>query len=733
MADDPLRPQDSGKIGLPPVDSAMNKVAPLPSRGGKGSKDDEKNIRLGAKDERKEKIMQRARSRLDLCIAAEGDNRAAGLSDDKFWNGDQWPADIKAKRNFDRRPCLTVNRLKTITHQITNDQRMNRPAINISPVGDRGDPEAAKMYAGMIREIERKSEADIAYDTAFESTVRKGWGYWRIMAEYERPNSFDQVLTIKRVNNAFTIYKDPNSTEPDASDAQYFFITEMIPRDEYKEKYPKADPMSWTQGGRGDRLTNWMNQKMVRIAEYYEIEHEKRKLVMLSNGATGWRDEMDPLALETFDVIAERESDEPKVMWYKLNGVEILEETHWLGKWIPVIGVVGDEINIDGKMCYSGIVRDAQDPQRMINYWITSNTERVALAPKAKWLIAEGQDEGYEQQWQNAHTSSDPRLIYNPQTLVDGKPVPPPIYIQPEQVNANLISALQQAQQDMAATTGVRFDATVKDHVYDESGRALRELRRFGDIGSFHYVDNLARSLRFTGEQLIDLIPKYYERKRVITILREDSTEEMVQLDPSAPQAVSQQQRGQNQKPISIFNPKVGEYGVTVTIGPSYATKRIESAESMMDFVRALPMAAPAIMDLVAKEQDWPGAREMATRLARVVAQQVPGALVPEQKDMTPQVQALLFSMQEQIKQLTQQGAVMQRALFDQQADRAMKQDKIDKDFEVKVLQIMQKADQAQTGHDGHIGSQLKDIVQAEKMLHEMHNPPPEKSPRGNA
>lgn len=709
MAQDPLKPKDDGKMKLPRVDAAQNKLPPDLPKGGKGAEDDKENVALGedADDAKDQEILARARKRFDKCISAEAENRKEALDDLQFYAGDQWPSDIKAQRNAEQRPCLTINGLPTIVKQVTNDIRQNRPGINVSPVGDRSDPEVAKMYAGLIRFIERDCSADIAYDTAAESAARCGFGYWRLLTIYESGDSFNQVIVIKRVRNAFTVYLDPGHQEPDGEDARYGFITEMIPREEFEDQYPKADPMPWTQAGVGESLKNWIEADAVRVAEYFEIDTETRALVALSNGHEGWEDELGEearaaLGRGELEIVNRRESEQRKVRVYKITAKEILERRDWLGSTIPIVKVIGDEVDIKGRPKYSGIVRHAKDPQRMRNYWRTLQTERVALAPKAKWVAEEGQIEGHETEWKTANTSPLSVLTYKA-TSSAGTPAPPPQRVAPEGIDAGVESALQGAVQDIQATTGVRFDASIQERMLDESGKAIRELRRSGDIGSFNYVDNFCRALRRTGRMMVELIPLVYDNKRAITILREDDKEERVQIDPAAARPYQEAQpRGTPQDPapkkLKIFNPTYGKYGVTVTIGPSYATKRIEASEQMMAFVKAVPNAANLVMDLIAKYQDWPGADEIARRLTRAIP---PQFLMPEQKDIPPQIAAIMQGMDRQIKQHTVERMQLMRALGDKRADRAQRQDEIDKNFEAKILKVVadtEKAFQAQIG-----------------------------------
>lgn len=686
---DPDKPLDDGKIRLPRVDAGMNKIAPNSLNDSADGKVRPLRPEYVQQKEDDQEILLRARKRFERCMSAEADNRRSGLDDDKFYAGDQWSSNDRNRRTDEKRPCLTFNKFPTLLKQVMNSQRENRPTIDIHPVGDKGDVNSAKIFRGLIREIERESYADKAYDTGFESAVRKGWGYWRVMPEFESPDTFDQVLRVKRILNTFSVYDDPDITEMDGKDRNFCFITEMIERGEFKDKHPNADPMNWVLGGLGDTFKNWIDQYAVRLAEYYEIINKPRELVLLNNGFEGWEDEIDRDVLSRFEVVNRRRSLVPEIWWYKITAKEILERTRWLGSWIPLVRCIGDEIVVDGKTKLSGLVRHAKDAQTSYNYFRTAEVERTALMPKAPYIVAEGQTEGYDEVWKTANTKSHPYLPYRV-TEVHGHLVPPPRREPPIGVDAGDAAIAQNAQQDMLTTTGIRFDATLQERTYDESGRALRELRRSGDIGSFNYVDNLIHSKRRTGEIFVDAIPKYYTRPgRVLTMIREDDTEEQIRLNPNATQAIMDVEDPNTQKIVRAFDPTVGKYGVTVTIGPSYATQRIETSESMMDFLRAVPNAAPVIADLVVKNQDWEGAEEIAKRLA---SQLPPGLNQPELRDIPPQVQALLTQHQQQIAQLTQQNQMLTAQVSDRNADRQLARERINRQFEVQLLNVVQKA-----------------------------------------
>ena len=699
----------------------MNRIPPgRKPRGGKGSKNDPEILTLGMEKDEDAAILERARKRFDLCISSEAENRTNALKDLKFKAGDQWDASIAAQRNNDHRPCITVNKIPTFVNQVTNEQRINRPSINVSPVGDRSDPEVAKMYRGLIRFFERESHADLAYDTAFDSAASIGWGYLRMGTEFVSPETFDQTITITRIRNTLTVYMDPMAQQPDAADAKYCFITELIPREEFAEMYPDADPMSWTESAIGDTFKNWVQDKNIRIAEYFEITHDDRTLISLSNGHVGWKDELsddvkDDIASGRIEVMAERDSSVPAVKWYKHTATQILDRGDWAGKWLPVPRVIGNEVDIEGKVTLSGIIRSAVEPQRLFNYAHTSMVEVIALQPKAPYIGAEGQFEGHEDKWQNANIKSYPYLEYNPVAL-QGQVLSAPQRQPPPQASSGWQQLNEAFAQDMMATTGIRFDATLQERVVDESGRALRELRRSSDTGTLHYYDNLCRTLKHVGEMFIDLIPKVIDTRRMVTILREDDTEEQVMIDPNAEKPYAKGRHPLTNKVLKIFNPTIGKYGVTVTIGPSYASKRIESAESMMDFVRAMPQTAQLVADLIAKNQDWPEAEQFAARLAKALP---PGLLTPpEMDDLPPQVQALIGSLQKQLQALTQQFAAAQKELTDKRGDQAIRIDANQKNFEEALLKVVAdvetKMAKVQAGIETsfmtHIGGRLQEL-----------------------
>ena len=578
--------------------------------------------------------------------AAEADttNRAEALDDVKFAAGDQWPVEIQNSRNLEARPCLTINKIDAYVRQITNQQRQQRPRIKCQGMNNETDAKMAKVITGICRHVEVNSNADHAYDTAYDFAVRMGWGYWRVTTDYVRPDSFDQEIYIKPIENPFTVYFDPNSTAPDGSDAEKCLITVVLAKENFRKMYPGADDGgSFSARGTGDSNSEWVTKHDIRIAEYFYTRMELAELVLLSDGTTAYENELP--AAEVMEVagiyeVSRRRSFKKSIKWCKVTAMEVLEEGTWAGKYIPVVPTYGQQCVVDNKRKKFGLVRMAKDPQRMYNFWQTSMTESVALAPKAKWIMAEGQDENHEQEWASANNTSYAYLRYK-QTDINGTPAPPPIRQVPEQPPAAIMAASQSITQDLQAVVGI-FDPNQLPQG-NISGKALQGQQGQIDMTNFHYYDNLTRSIAHTGRIILDLIPKIYSSERVMRIIGDDGKPELT--------TINQKGVDENGVDTILNNVTVGEYDVVMETGPGYNTKRQEAVDSMMTLLAADPNLMQQAGDLIFRNMDFPGADIIADRLASVN----PLAQIDEKSPVPPQVQMQLANNQKQMQAMAQQ------------------------------------------------------------------------------
>jgi hypothetical protein len=593
------------------------------------------NVAAGGKPPKSDSdILTTARARLDMAVSALAESREDEIDDLRFYAGSpdnhwQWPADVLATRGavqgqtINARPTLTINKLPQHVRQVTNDMRQNRPGAKVIPVDDNADVEVAEIFNGMIRHIEYISDADVAYDTACENQVSYGEGYITLMTEYCDENTFDQDIKIGRIRNSFSVYMDPLIQDPTGADAKYCFITEDLTKAEYERQYPDAAPISTLQSlGVGDQsISNWLNEDTVRIASYYYIDYDKTKLNLYPGNQSAFEGTPEDKMLKDMfgKPVKSRMSERPRVMYCKINGYEILEQKEWAGKWIPVIRVIGNEFEVDGRIYISGLVRNAKDAQRMYNYWVSQEAEMLALAPKAPFIGYGGQFEGYEDKWKTANTNNWPYLEVNPDvTDGQGAVLPLPQRAQPPMASSGLLQAKAGASEDIKSTTG-QYNASLGMGSNERSGKAILARQREGDVGTFHYGDNLTRAVRHVARQLVDLIPKIYDTQRIARIIGEDGETKMVKINPDQPQPVNKIVNEQGIVIEKIYNPGVGKYDVVATTGPGYATKRQEALEAMAQLLQGNPQLWSVAGDLFVKNMDWPGAQEMSKRFAKTI------------------------------------------------------------------------------------------------------------------
>jgi hypothetical protein len=605
--------------------------------------------------------MATMRHRLQTAQAAYSDSREDELDDLRFMAGSpdnqwQWPADVLATRGsvqgqtINARPCLTINKLPQHVRQVTNEQRQNRPSGKVIPADDNADIQVAEIFNGVVRHIEYMSDADVAYDTACDNQVTYGEGYIRLLTEYCNDETFDQDIRIARVRNSFSVYMDPTIQDPCGADAEWCFVTEDILKEEYERMFPDATPIStlYSQGVGDQGISSWLQEDTIRIAEYFYNTYEKATLHLYPDNQTAFANTSQDKQLTSVfgKPIRSRDVDRKKVMWMKTNGFDILEEREWAGKWIPVVRVIGNEWEVNGQMYVSGLVRNAKDAQRMYNYWVSQEAEMLALAPKAPFIGYGGQFEGYEQQWKTANTTNWPYLEVNPDvTDGAGGSLPLPQRAQPPMASSGLLQAKAGAGEDIKATTG-QYDASLGMSGNERSGKAILAREKQGDVGTYHYVDNLARAIRHITRQLVDMIPKIYDTQRVTRIIGVDGEVGMVKFNPSQAEPVKEI-RDQNGALLEkIYNPTVGTYDVMVTTGPGYMTKRQEALDAMSQILQTNPQLWAVAGDLFIKNMDWPGAQEMADRFKKILD---PKVLASD--DQSPEMQ----SAKQQIDALTQE------------------------------------------------------------------------------
>ena len=644
-------------------------------------------------------LLSEAKEDFKAAEEASDENRTRSDEAIKFGRmGEQWDDAIRSQRELEGRPCLRFNMMPTKVRQVVNDSRQNKPGIRVQPVDGSGDKDVAEILNGIIRNIEVSSNADVAYDTAVDHAASGGFGYFRIDLEHAFEDAFDLDIRINRIMDPNSVYGDPKSKAADSSDWDVSFITSSLTTKEFERKYPKAkETISWQGSDSVD--SGWKSEDQVRIAEWWKREDEERDIVLLSNGQVMQADELAKevtmpdgitkipnialLQMQGITVIRQRTATFKKVTQRLVTGAEILKTVEWVGRYIPIVPVYGEEVIHGGKRQLFSLIHWGMDPQRVYNYTRSASVETAALQPKAPYIGWVGQFKTDAQRWASANTSNH---AYLEADMPDGAPPTLPQRQSPPTPSAAWIAETKIAAEDIKATIGLH-DASMGERSNETSGKAINARKLEGDVSTFHFIDNLSRAIGHGGRIILDLIQKIYDRPRMVRVLGEDRREtRMVQVGkpqqgqpqamagggmgmqpqqpPAAPGMPGAPPAGPPQDPRleamnKVYDLSLGKYDVAVSAGPSFTTRREEAAAYQMEMVKAFPPLAMLTGDIIAKNQDWPGADEFAERIQ--MAQQQ--AMAPKEgKPEADPMQKAMVDAQARVKaaEIATQGRIQE-------------------------------------------------------------------------
>jgi hypothetical protein len=534
-----------------------------------------------------EKLLAEIRNRFDYSKDYWQEIYTAGDEDMKFVALDPWPAAEKRQREQAVRPCLVMDEINQNVNQLINSVRQNKRAVKVVPRGFGANDKTAENRGDLIREIEYKSNAQSAYICGFENICNRSFGGWRIVRRFVNEKSFDQELRIVRIPNPKSSYPDPDCKEQDFSDAKFWFLLDLCPRREYKERYPKATIVDF-DSEQYKQATNWITEDTVQVAEYWKVIVTERMLyhVKTEQGPVAmFGDELPP----GFDIpkekkpggriLGERETKQHTVKQYITNGLEILEENDEPGKYIPIIWGTGKELYLDDgsgpKRMLISLVRGARDPQMMVNYAATAEAEMLGMTPKTPWIAIAGQLHNPEN-WQNAATT--PVTVLEYKAMLDGMPpgaiLPPPqrqpyvAAIEPHEM------VKESARRSVQSGMGLAPLPTNAQKINDKSGIALQTIDDNEDRGTFHFIDNFEMMLEHNGRVLDDKIPFVYDAEGRSVGMRNSKEEHRVQKI--------------NVKEDADSSLTLGEHEITITTGPSFQSEREQSNEFVKTIIPQL-------------------------------------------------------------------------------------------------------------------------------------------------
>ncbi len=560
----------------------------------------------GGNDKSNDDLIKLAREIYQAGFDKDRENQEQAYIDLKFIAGDEdvhWDPKARAERIDEGRPALVVNQGPQFVRQVTGDMRQMRPAIKVVPIDDQAsDDVAAKILPGMIRYIEGRSDASGIYFAAADQQVGAGIGHWMVTHEYSSARTFNQELRIAPVPDGIAVVWDADAVLPTREDATDCFVPWDMSARSFKAKYPDSSFAPLTEVS--EAFTSWIGDNHVRVAIWFHKVPEMKRLGVYPDGRIDDVTDDKEAEAKATQLGAKIEEREGFCTYrYLISANEILEDGEKVpGGVIPVVPVLGEEVVIGKRTVRRGVIRVLRDVQRIYNYAISTQTEVIALQPKAPFIGTRRQFEKYVDQWETANTRNWPYLEY------ENEPgVPAPQRAQPPVASQGLEELMTATRDGMHAVTGI-YPAALGAKSNETSGRAIMARQREGDTGTYVYLDNFSRAIRRCGQICVDMIPDVYDTSRTIQITGEDGKIDKMQ--------VNKLQLGEDgETHVSLNDVTKGAYLVAVEMGPSYSTKREEAREGMMELIRTLgPQGAMLFLDLLIKAMDWPLADQIAKR-----------------------------------------------------------------------------------------------------------------------
>ncbi len=653
-------------------------------------------------------FMQEARDRFQLGSDASQKQRERELEDLRFYNGDQWPADLRESRQgqvtianmppIPARPCITINQALQPVAQILNQERAMDMGVELVPADDfEGlvgpiDPQEIELREGLLRRTQRAPETAEARTWAFERAAVAGIGYWGVMTKYvtvaipekdappaAKPlnaGAFDKDLFVQKFFNQSSVTVDPFHESSTGEDMEWAFVGSDVPWDRYKAEFPQDvdgkdnDILDYSDDdfrALGDTYPGWFTisgkDKLCRVVDYYYTVRETRTLCLMPDGTALWKDELpegSPKPLDTRDVT------EKRIKWAKIDGSKPLSKTDWEGPDIPIVKVVGRELQpTDDDRRTEGIVRPMRESGQGLNYMVSKGVEQIGLAPIPTWQIAAGQDEGFENEYILATTRTLPSLHYNTH---DGNGVPyATIPTRTDGDSKNIqpiwmaIELFKNAIHDTSLTPSTslgEIDPSIK------SGKAIKQLLDQAQKGTSNFLDNQSRSIRREGQILNGLLYPIYGARpgRLARIMTgEGESQTIIVGQPMVMAGPEGQQRPQ---PAQPNDPSAKHYQLTpnanfnmvVKVSKSYDTRREQEAALLGDLISANPAEMTVVGDLFFKNLDGPGHDEMAERHKLMLDPKVLQYLDEKKQGQTPTsplIMAKMAQAQQQIQLLT--------------------------------------------------------------------------------
>ena len=625
-----------------------------------------------------EAFLELAQKRYREVYDLESDQRAKELADLQFESGKHWDEELLRERKIKRRPTVTINALSATIRQGSNAERLHGTGIRIVPAGRAATREKAKLYNEIVRQIQRNSKAELAYDHARQFQRKMGRGFFTVRNRWADDDSMEQVIRIEWIDNPHSVFLDPHYKRQDYSDRLWGHVVEDYSLEDFKAAFPESahdyDLSSFGAGMGHD----WIAKDRVRVSEYYWVEQDVKTRIQLDNGEEVWADQLpktkkrgkseEVVIPEGRRELRRRHIKSSKVWRSLITSKEILEENELPCSTIPIFQLDGERRNLPGEgIDYRGQVRDAKEPARVRDFMESGILEAVVVARTAPWLVEVQQIAGLEREWDGQAVDNPAVLRYKAQGSAEN-PIPPPqrnLAGPDVQAFVQAATRAQNHERQVLGTPDVYQEETRRE----QSGTAIQARRSLQEQGVSHYAMNEGVALERCGQVLLEMIPRVYDAPRVMRITGEHrgDPEKDVVMYAGDDRAEDAMRVAEQNKGAVLFDVLDGRYEVNVEAGRNTDTDRQEAVDMIQEALRQSPDLAPIVLPILFKHSDWAGADDLQDALEQ--RDKVP----PEAQDKMKQMEDFIGQLEQQMGQATEHIKGLEQQVADKDKDREAK------------------------------------------------------------
>lgn len=606
-------------------------------------------------------VLAQANKHLNTFQSYFNENIVRGKDDMNFVLRDQWTAVERSEFTRLFKPAMTFNKLYDATKKIAGEQRKNKPDLIVRSLTGKATQEQINLRADLVRTISYQSQNDLVYQTAFKSALMMGFGAFQICIDYENPKSFNKVIRYEMIPDPTRCVWDATALKPHKGDGNYCARFYVFTRDEFFATYPYiTNPVSYIDPW---MLLDfqWNTRDTITVCDYFVKEWYPVIIYKLSDGRV-----VDELELDTIQkaykeqlkiaensevrkilereeprVVGERQTQDYRIMHYRMIRNQIIDFSEWPSKHLPIIFVDGDSYYIEGRQYTRSFIHEARDAQKFINYVGSEIAAEIKNRRREQWLGTPDNIIGYEQEWRNPELQMG-ILRAKPDPKTGQMPEKMPAW----DLSPALIQNFQRGSQDIREILG--FSETEQLQGRDISGKARRERKLEGSMSAYVFFDNLNQAIEQGGRVVNDLLPYIIgDDERHMVVSKKDGKTDSVILN-------QQTKDGMVKNKI-----EKGDFDVEIDTGPSFAVQKEVALEFFQQTIANNPQVFNLIADLWAGNLDIQQMDQVKERLKNLVPPQI--LAKEEGKELPPQPPSPQEQMMQQEMQL-KQAQLMDRA-----------------------------------------------------------------------